>query len=84
MFLPEALARFAEAVITELAAAGTITVARARDLTGSSRKHVLPLLGVLDEGGLTRRSGDDRILVVTPEQARQRIATLLDRKKVGP
>src|SRR5438309_2188182 len=84
VFLPDAVARFADAVVTELAAAGTITVARARDLTGSSRKHVLPLLGFLDDRGLTRRSGDDRILVVRPEQARERVATLIDRKKVAP
>jgi selenocysteine-specific elongation factor len=84
VFLPDAVARFAEAVVAELAAAGTITVARARDLTGSSRKHVLPLLGFLDDRGLTRRSGDDRILVVSPEQARERVVTLTDRKKVAP
>src|SRR5438477_499387 len=84
VFLPYAVARFAEAVVTELAAAGTITVARARDLTGSSRKHVLPLLTFLDDRGLTRRSGDDRILVLTPEQARERVARLIDRKKVAP
>jgi len=45
---------------------------------------VLPLLGFLDDRGLTRRSGDDRILVLPPEQARERVATLSDRKKVAP
>src|SRR5438552_1199255 len=84
VFLPDAVARFAETVVTELAQTRTITVARARDLTGSSRKHVLPLLGFLDDRGLTRRSGDDRILVLPPEQARERGATLIDRKKVAP
>ena len=84
VFLPDAVVRFADAVVTELAATGTITVARARDLTGSSRKHVLPLLGFLDDRGLTRRSGDDRILVLSPEQARERVATLSARKKVAP
>jgi selenocysteine-specific elongation factor len=83
VFLPEAVARFANAVVSELIATGTITVARARDLTGSSRKHVLPLLGFLDDRGVTRRSGDDRILVVPSEQARQRVATLTGRKKVA-
>lgn len=83
VFLPEAVARFADAVVNELIATGTITVARARDLTGSSRKHVLPLLGFLDDRGVTRRSGDDRILVVPPEQARERVATLTGRKKVA-
>jgi selenocysteine-specific elongation factor len=83
VFLPDAVAGFADAVVSELASAGTITVARARDLTGSSRKHVLPLLGYLDDHGLTRRSGDDRILVVPVEQARERVATLVARKKVA-
>ena len=83
LFLPDAVARFADAVVSELAATGTITVARARDLTGSSRKHVLPLLGFLDDRGLTRRSGDDRILVLPLEQARERVATLVARKKVA-
>ena len=83
VFLPDAVERFAEAVVGELAATGTITVARARDLTGSSRKHVLPLLGFLDDRGLTRRSGDDRVLVMPLEQARERVATLVARKKVA-
>jgi selenocysteine-specific elongation factor len=83
VFLPDAVAGFAETVMTELAATGTITVARARDLTGSSRKHVLPLLGFLDDRGLTRRSGDDRILALPAEQARERVATLVGRKKVA-
>ena len=83
VFLPDAVAGFAETVVREIAATGTITVARARDLTGSSRKHVLPLLGFLDDRGLTRRSGDDRILVLPPEQARERVATLIARKKVA-
>jgi selenocysteine-specific elongation factor len=84
IFLPDAVEHFAVAVVTELTATGTITVARARDLTGSSRKHVLPLLGFLDDRGLTRRTGDDRVLVVPPEQARERVATLTGRKKVAP
>jgi hypothetical protein len=70
--------------VAELAANGRVTVSRARDITGSSRKHVLPLLGYLDDRGLTRRSGDDRILVVAPERARERLATLVARKKVTP
>ncbi|HEV8230549.1 MAG TPA: selenocysteine-specific translation elongation factor [Candidatus Limnocylindria bacterium] len=74
--LPDAVARFANIVVDELAAKGTITVARARDLSGSSRKHVLPLLQFLDDQGLTRRHGDDRILVLTPEAAQQRVASL--------
>ena len=75
VFLPAAVTRFASVVVNELAASGTITVARARDLSGSSRKHVLPLLQFLDDRGLTRRHGDDRILVLTPDAARERIAS---------
>jgi selenocysteine-specific elongation factor len=75
VFLPEAVIRFARTVVDELTISGSITVARARDLSGSSRKHVLPLLQFLDDRGLTRRHGDDRILVLTPDTARERIAS---------
>ncbi|HEY3217729.1 MAG TPA: selenocysteine-specific translation elongation factor [Candidatus Limnocylindria bacterium] len=84
VFLPEAVTRFARAVVDELAASGTITVARARDLSGSSRKHVLPLLQFLDDRGLTRRHGDDRILVLTPDTARERIASFTHQGEDGP
>jgi len=40
----------------------TLTVAAARDLLGSSRRYVLPLLEWLDAQKITRRVGDDRIL----------------------
>ena len=82
VFLPEAVARFATAVIDDLEANATITVSRARDLTQSSRKHVLPLLQLLDDHGITRRSGDDRVLVVAPAHARERVITLTRRKEV--
>jgi selenocysteine-specific elongation factor len=82
VFLPDAVERFARIVVDELAAHRSITVSRARDLIGSSRKHVLPLLQLLDDQGITRRTGDDRVLVVTPEQAATRIATLTRRKEV--
>jgi len=79
-FLPDAVRSFADAVIRELAEAGTITVARARDITGSSRKHVLPLLGFLDDHGITRRSGDDRILVLDPAAATAKVARTMHRE----
>jgi selenocysteine-specific elongation factor len=75
-FLPSAVRSFAETVVAELATAGRITVARARDLTGSSRKHVLPLLQFLDDSGITRRIGDDRVLVPGVEEARARASRL--------
>jgi len=79
VFLPDAVSDFAQRVVRELAANGKITVSRARDLSGSSRKHVLPLLQFLDDHGLTRRQGDDRILVVTPAAAQDKLASLLRR-----
>ena len=38
-----------------------VTAAEVRDALGTSRKFVLPLLGVLDATGVTRRRGDLRI-----------------------
>jgi selenocysteine-specific elongation factor len=79
-FLPEAVLRFGLAVVDELARSPAITVSRARDLTGSSRKHVLPLLGFLDDLGITRRAGDDRILVPDPAAAREKLARAVRRE----
>jgi selenocysteine-specific elongation factor len=83
VFLPETVLRFADAVLDELGTAKTITVSRARDLTGSSRKHVLPLLGYLDDHGITRRQGDDRILVLAPDAARSRIRSLIQHREAS-
>ena len=41
---------------------GSITIAQARDLFGTSRKYVLALLEHLDSIGVTRRDGDQRLL----------------------
>jgi selenocysteine-specific elongation factor len=81
VFLPDTVEHFADLVVDELAAAKTITVSRARDLTGSSRKHVLPLLGYLDDHGITRRQGDDRILVLAPDAARRRVRALTQHRE---
>ncbi len=45
-----------------LAEHGSITVAEARDLFGSTRKYMLALLEYLDAVGMTRRDGDVRLL----------------------
>ena len=66
-------ARLAVEGNAEIASAGRITVSRARDVTGWSRKYSLPFLGYLDEIGVTRRVGDDRVLIVTAEQARAKL-----------
>jgi selenocysteine-specific elongation factor len=78
VFLPEAVQRFGDAIIDALAA-GPITVAKARDLTGSSRKHVLPLLQFLDDHGLTRRVGDDRVLITDPATSREQLRRTIQR-----
>lgn len=54
--------RWVEQVNEFLQREGTITVAQARDLFGSSRKYVLALLEHLDAIGVTRRVGDERVL----------------------
>jgi selenocysteine-specific elongation factor len=51
-----------ERVVTHLRARGTLTVAEARDLLGTTRKYILPLFEQLDERRVTLRRGDDRIL----------------------
>lgn len=40
-----------------------ITLAAVRDITGSSRKYILPMLEYFDSKGITRRVGDKRILL---------------------
>jgi selenocysteine-specific elongation factor len=50
--------RRVQAALREL---GTVTVADVRDLLGSTRKYVLPILQQLDAEGVTRRRGDDRL-----------------------
>ena len=42
---------------------GEITLAGVRDITGSSRKYILPILEYFDSRGITRRVGDKRILM---------------------
>ena len=42
---------------------GPLTIANLRDLTGSSRKYVVPLAEHLDGTGFTRRQGDERITI---------------------
>ncbi len=50
------------AVLAALRERGKITVAEVRDLTGTSRKVVLPVLEELDRKRVTRREGDYRYL----------------------
>jgi selenocysteine-specific elongation factor len=61
VFSTDALDQARARIVTALADRGSITVADARDLLGSTRKFVVPILGHLDATGVTRRRGDDRI-----------------------
>jgi selenocysteine-specific elongation factor len=58
----DALDGIAHQVTRSIQADGPITVARVRDLFGTSRKYALALLAHLDEQKLTRRVGDERVL----------------------
>jgi selenocysteine-specific elongation factor len=49
-------------IVTHTREHGKITVADGRDLFGSSRKYILPLLEYLDQQHVTRRKGDERVL----------------------
>ena len=55
--LDEARARIVDALEERHA----LSVADIRDLLGSSRKYVIPLIARMDAEGVTRRRGDDRI-----------------------
>jgi selenocysteine-specific elongation factor len=61
-FTPDAVEAAARAVAALLALhPDGITVAQARDAWGTTRKHAVPLLGLLDKHGITRRRADKRI-----------------------
>jgi selenocysteine-specific elongation factor len=51
-----------EALVTECERAGRITLARFRDLLGTSRRPAQLLLERFDADGITRRVGDERVL----------------------
>ena len=59
---PQAYERAREALRAEAGAAGRITLARFRDLLGTSRKTAQLLLERFDADGVTRRVGDERVL----------------------
>jgi selenocysteine-specific elongation factor len=66
---PAAFAEAVRRIVTHLHAHGRLTVADARDLLGTSRKYMLPILELLDEQRITRRLGDDRVLGINAPAA---------------
>ena len=61
-FLKEAADRAWQLLREFLTEHGTVTVAEARDLLGTSRRYCLPLLEFFDQSRKTRRVGDKRAL----------------------
>jgi selenocysteine-specific elongation factor len=53
----------ATALLRDAATDGPLTASGARQVLGTSRKYILPLLEELDRRGITRRSGDTRTFV---------------------
>jgi selenocysteine-specific elongation factor len=49
-------------IIAHLRIQGTLTVAEARDMLGTSRKYMLAILEHADQQHITARRGDDRVL----------------------
>lgn len=61
-FSTEALSQFEQAVRTCLANGASASAAELRDAMGTTRKYAIPLLEYFDDKGITRRSGDERVL----------------------
>ncbi|MCU1430709.1 MAG: selB [Actinomycetia bacterium] len=61
LFATSALDRARDMVAGAVRDRGTLTIAEIRDLLGSTRKYVMPLVNRLDAEGVTRRRGDLRI-----------------------
>ncbi len=61
LYWREAVDQAEQVLAQALGRSGELTVAAARDLLGTSRKYVLPLLEYLDTVGVTRRQGDVRL-----------------------
>ena len=62
-FHRDALAQVEARVREHLASQQGMTASAFRDLIGSSRKYAVPLLEWLDASRITRRVGDERILL---------------------
>ena len=61
-FLPEAYEQARQKLVGYMREHERMTVAQARDVVGTTRKYILPLLEHLDALRLTQRLGDERVL----------------------
>jgi selenocysteine-specific elongation factor len=62
LFLPETYEELVTRVRAHIKREGSITLGQARDLFKTSRKYAQGLLEHLDETGITKRVGDERVL----------------------
>jgi selenocysteine-specific elongation factor len=62
VFSAEAYGQMIDLIVGYAKKHGSITVAQGRDILGTSRKYVLPLMEYLDHQRITRRVGDERVL----------------------
>ena len=62
-FLKDAYEEIVHAMIAHMRSRGPLSVADVRDMFGMTRKYVLPFLEHLDAKRITRRVGDDRVLI---------------------
>ena len=62
LFLRETYQEAIAHIVAFMQKNGKITVAEARDITGATRKYILPLLEHMDALHITRRIGDERML----------------------
>jgi selenocysteine-specific elongation factor len=62
VFTSEVYQTMVQRIVAHLTHQGKITVAEVRDLFGASRKYALALMEHLDQKGVTRRQGDERVL----------------------
>jgi selenocysteine-specific elongation factor len=59
----ETLQTVIESIVSAIRAQGSISVAQVRDVLGTSRRYALALMSHLDERRITRRVGDERVLM---------------------
>ena len=63
VFHRDALEQLRQMLAVQKAKSPKIDVARFKDLTGVSRKYAIPLLEYLDRERVTRRVGDERVIL---------------------
>jgi selenocysteine-specific elongation factor len=66
LFLSETYEELESRIRAHLEREGTITLAQTRDLFKTTRKYAQALLEHLDEIGVTKRTGDERVLRQKP------------------